>query len=578
MVKRLKLIATLHSVLILGIGLALVSACDSEAPQHASPPSATSSAIWLSPDSSAILGDEPSFGLAAQESSTGADDSLATMELPAGAVCAGIAYRNGKGQQVTGTRVCAPAACDHSNQTSCVTQQDFPAIDPNAIKPDEMTVNATIAGVTGTFSATSYQDCTATNQANCTSTATYLPIEATLLKPANIKAGVVLSPTLTGAYPSAAHPLVGAPVGGAPLNTKLTEVLTAAKIGYFWLASGKVQTVTGDNRLHANNLLNGHTAYGVAGTAIKTLPPACTKDDEIACTVTPPMLAVKPAELNAAHIKKGVTIGGVTGIYPSDAAPLANASSNIPNLDLEANYDQLRSVSAFEYFDRTGKQYQNAGDPQLTAANIKSGETVLGVTGTLLEADKDSVTVWDLGHEIIHEGDQGQLHAWNWCYNKTDCDVKYFKDYSRHAYNSGQNCSSSSKTCVFRNLFQEIDWAFPLDAAKLGWENAGKYCKDLDLLGKTNWRLASQKEAMQSATNGIINLEIFTSTYFQAPAPVRFWTSTAANVTPGNITRVAYAADKDIFVEDKADGSVTHHLACVRDLEPEEAAAAKRAQ
>lgn len=585
MVQRLKLTAPLQNALILCVGLALLASCDSAARQNASSSSSDSAAIWLSPDRPTILSAEPAFGLADQSVSAepAADDSLATMELPVGAVCGGIAYRNGKGKQVTGTRTCPPKACEQSGEANCVTVDDYPAVDKKAIKANQMTDNITIAGVTGTYNTSAYKDCTVTNQSDCTSNATFLPIETSILTPGNIKAGKKLSDTFTGAYPSAAHHLKGAPTTGAVAfnGAAHTEVLTATKTGYFWLSSGKVQTATGDNRLHANNLLLNHKAYGVTGNATKTLPPACIKDNDVSCTVTAPWLAVKPADLNAAHIKKGVTIGGVTGIYPSDAAPLASAATNIADLDLQTNYNQLSSATNFEYFDREGNQYKLAGEPTLNAANLKAGETVLGVTGTLLEADKDSLTTFDHSHEINHEGKEGQLHGWSWCYNKGDCTTKYWRDVTPLADANNKPCSTNSKTCVFRNLLQELDWAFALDAAKRDWQSAGEYCRDLELYGKTNWRLANQKEALQAAANGMINLQLFDASYFQGTAPpVRFWTATMATLAAGESTRVVYAADKDMFVEDngKVNGSITHNLACVRDLEPAEAAAAKRAQ
>ncbi len=107
-------------------------------------------------------------------------------------------------------------------------------------------------------------------------------------------------------------------------------------------------------------------------------------------TLVPPDVS----NLTPGNIKRGVTIAGVRGKFPSTEFPLPRFTSSNADINSTAAVDsvttdltdfsnQLGSDSYFEYWDETGIRYTNKGDSDLIATNVKSGVILasLAVTG-----------------------------------------------------------------------------------------------------------------------------------------------------------------------------------------------------
>jgi hypothetical protein len=185
------------------------------------------------------------------------------------------------------------------------------------------------------------------------------------------------------------------------------------------------------SQLLASNIREGVTLAGVTGTLIPQIPsasaspvpsdnqsttsgtvsqcaappPACSANEEIGCITTSSFKAADFSNLIAANIKTGATIAGVTGIYPSVLAPLAESSgTDLTSLTATVpagtyqffksdgtrvtgtvsdagtvtpkTTDQVLAVSLYRTF--TVK-----GDAALVPGNIRATTSLFGVTGTL---------------------------------------------------------------------------------------------------------------------------------------------------------------------------------------------------
>lgn len=521
--------------------------------------------IWLTPGK-AVPGAK--LALSGGET-TAAKQPVPIMELLAEQVCAGISFRDSKDSIRVGTKFCA-GPCTESGQKGCQTTSQYPAVDLGSIDPYAIKVGAKVANIEGQYTPDNYYACTFTGEQNCTSTVDYLPLVKTILNPGNIKRDVAIGSKFVGAYPSKDYPLAAKPPAGQlPLtNDVMLEAISSGKTYYLYNGSGELSTVTGDIRLHKNNIKAGYTVYGVKGEATAQPAKACSTTGQTSCNIAGEWLSLKPSDISSAVIKKGAKILGITGTYPSQVTPLEGSSIAIADLNL-TSYAQLSSEETFEYFGPDGKWYHRTGNAKLKPDNIAEGKTILGVTGTVKPLDPSSLSAVDLRVKIAKPDGYGNgwLSPTTWCNTKAECLTTYWRDETSKV--SGSGCTEQSKTCIFRNLLQHTDWAFPMDAALTDWENAGITCRDLDLNGNTDWRLPTQKEAMQSAAHGMILMGVFTKAYFkEAPAAPNLWTSTTITTgTPPNPYRALYSSAMDGFI--KALRSDNHSIACVRSDTPQ---------
>lgn len=549
---------------ILGAILCLTS-CD-QGPTPLSPELSVHSSgdtIWLTPGKAV-----PQAKLALSGGESAATQPVPIMELLPEQVCAGTSFRDSKDSIQVGTKLCA-GPCTESGQKDCQTTSQYPAVDLGAIDPYAIKVGAKVADIEGQYSADDYYDCKFTGEQNCTSAANFLPLTKEILNPGNIKKGVTIGSHFVGAYPSEDYPLIPKPPAGQlPLtNDVMLEAISSDKTYYLYNGSGELSTVKGDSRLHKNNIKAGYTVYGVKGEATPQPAKACSAIGHTSCNIEGEWLSLNPSDISSAVIKKGAQILGIEGTYPSQGTPLEGSNVAIADLNL-TSYAQLSSEETFEYFGPDGKWYHRTGTADLKPDNIAAGEPILGVTGTVQPLDPSSLSAMDLRLNVAKpDGDgNGLLSPTTWCETKAQCLTTYWSDETSQV--SGSDCTEQSKTCIFRNLLQHTDWAFPMDAALTDWESAGITCRDLVLNGQDDWRLPTQKETMQSAAHGMSLLGVFTKDYFKnAPAAPNLWTSTTITTgTPPNPYRALYSGATDGFI--KALRSDNHSIACVRSYTP----------
>lgn len=290
--------------------------------------------------------------------------------------------------------------------------------------------SVTIAGVAGSATLESHSNCGSDGATSCVAVAGYPAANSANVLAANIKSGVTIA-GVAGQYPSATYPLPGAGATADLTNANFNAQVNNATAFEYWDSAGARQTGTGDANIAAANIISGTTVFGTAGSAVVETHAACSTDGGISCV--PDGTTYKAAKLAnftapdvksgvtvagvagsatmeshsncaadgatgcvaiatyksalgtnvaAGNIKSGVVIGGVTGQYPSATYTLSNASSTA-DLTSGTFSTQIKSGTAFEYWDSTGTRQVGAGDANIVAAKILNGTTIFGTTGSV---------------------------------------------------------------------------------------------------------------------------------------------------------------------------------------------------
>lgn len=420
-----------------------------------------------------------------------------------------------------------------------------------------------------------------------TGAGTLVVADLTNLAAGNVKFGVTIN-GVVGAYTGAAGPDLTNLVAG---NVKSGVVISGvtgsydnrpadcsgnAQIGCVSTTAYKSADLT---NLSAGNILTGVTIAGVSGSVVAEAHVNCTSNGQVGCVSTSTYKAADLTNLSAANIKSGVSIAGTAGQFPSATYKLAGADSTADLTD--ATFDaKVKSATAFEWFDAEGARYTYQGDADLNlAANVKSGVTIFGQTGTFVGTEPDA---WDLRKGVTVGSTTGKL--------KTSCrngsriasfDNPYPATNGTTGGNSNVNtwdtldayantlfgpsfdvnslwtadnlCSgtwstlaSPSEDAVFRRLEAEgvstaptwsgyedrisnLWWAFNTNEST--WSDAVNHCVILNINGVTGWRLPTQKELMEFYVHGASRLTGFGGGYdlfgFGATPEYIMWAATS---------------------------------------------------
>jgi hypothetical protein len=185
---------------------------------------------------------------------------------------------------------------------------------------------------------------------------------------------------------------------GAGLGERQLEILEfETKLATFVMVADEIgnslKIYTGDSsdvcssRLYIDK--NGRTQTGTKNCGSSSVAD-CTTEGQTGCKNTRAFISADVAKVVAGNIKSGVTLGGVTGSYPSSTYPLSDATSTT---DLTNFTTQLTSDGTFEFWDSAGTRHTGSGDGDFIAANVKSGVTFenLSITGSLAVPN-----VWDV--------------------------------------------------------------------------------------------------------------------------------------------------------------------------------------
>lgn len=159
----------------------------------------------------------------------------------------------------------------------------------------------------------------------------------------------------------------------------------------FWDSFGNVYIASGSADLVSSNILNTVSLFGISGSAIAK-PSDCITDGEIGCVATPSFKAVDMSNLTIGNIRNGISVGGITGDFPSNIYKLSGAGGNLP-INSALYQARIKSDLYFEYWDAAGQRHTNNGDADIQAANLKKDVVIFGTTGTF---EPPALNEWDL--------------------------------------------------------------------------------------------------------------------------------------------------------------------------------------
>jgi hypothetical protein len=345
-------------------------------------------------------------------------------DLIAGNIKSGINLFN-----VVGNVAPPPANCTSDGADGCVVDgTSYKAAKLSQFSPGDIKSGVTIAGVSGSLG-----NCGADGVAGCVvvgptmaaavttgigskilSGSTIAGVSGNVTLPA---AGKVLTGTQYGVFgtgstgtltlPAAAYVLSGSGSFGDP-GAAVTPTLTLPVVGDVFAgiqygAGGTSSTGT-LTLASAANVRTSQGAFGRGGNSVTPTLADCASDGATGCVAVTGYKAANMTNVTEATIRSGVTIAGVTGNFPSATHPLSDASATTDLSSLAAS----TSAGSYEWWSSNGTRYTGtisdagtinpttatqtfntsvyrtftvAGNGNLTAANIKNGTTIFGVTG-----------------------------------------------------------------------------------------------------------------------------------------------------------------------------------------------------
>lgn len=457
-------------------------------------------------------------------------ETLPIMTLPATEVCSGIAYINNKGDRTEGVKNCQVVPCNKPNQTGCLTTVDHPSFEKKAVEAEHIVRGYSIGGIQGTFNphAPKPVACTKHGDSACVSNVAFPAVERAKITAGNIVKGTVFPGMATGAYPSQQYPLPGYdPAHKMLTSTNLSSALQHTGNLQFWTIRGERQVVAADVGLAPANIPAGKSIHGIKGKMKRDTFPVCNKDGQYNCQVKQGYLAVKATDLLPENFRNGVKVSdSITGTYPSAATPLAAASATVPDLRADTFRQRMASDSTFEFFDRFGRRYRARGDSNVVPSHIKAGVTLWGTPGrfqgTLADENFDEFDILK-GHSL---GDiKGKLDPF--CATNGTCRPDFWLDRSVNNEGKLTKCNSgSARNCVFYHKITKRTWLFPKVESTMDWAASTALCKGERFDGHSDWRLPSQKEAMQAMAQGMKALPFHQRYSKKFEGSERFWTST----------------------------------------------------
>ena len=520
---------------------------------------------------------------------------------PANCFTAGEQACVATGTYFAGT-TCGADASNCFLPTYSLATQPLKAISFNAIDPAKMLDSLTLSEVTGTVvsrgswaltatfpGAGYYSGVSATPAASTIATSmTILGVEGSaVLTPANCSSDgatgcVVVGPSYAAAVTTGAASkiLSGQSVAGVAGNVTLPaagKVYTGITFG---VSAGQTGTLTipiaghvlassgtfGDPAVAvtptltiptADNVRTSNGSFGVAGNGTTPTLADCSTNGATGCVTTSTYKSGDLTNLTEGNIKNGTTIAGVAGLYPNATytLPSSGGAAGLTNATFDA---KVKSATAFEYWTEAGAREQSVGDADITAANIASGVSIFGLSGSIAAAVAPNA--WDVRVGTVVNGVTGKLKVncrnrvrsalynydgavgdipntpvitgtlidyWDtiddynanatglptsvvtgWTNN--DCggketgadDANVWKDVTT-AGTGAATCVGSPEKCTMKDKITGLHWSKIQQSLPQNWSQAINICDVLSFNGQTDWRLPTQKELMEAYTHGI---------------------------------------------------------------------------
>lgn len=280
---------------------------------------------------------------------------------------------------------------------------------------------------------------------------------------------------------------------------------------------------------------------------------------------TQPLKAIAIATVTPGDIRRGVSIGGIQGEFPSSAYPLERYSSDSGSstavqaaggitTDLTQFTTQMTADGSFEFWDETGVRHTGSGDAQILDANVKAGVNFenLSVSGSF-SGSTSYPNAWDVRVGVDRgDGTMGKLKVncrnainntyynydgttaaitnavetggttfdwWDsiedyyglpassgfpasWSVAENYCGGTTTSDDDANVWRDTTTAGCSGAACRYRDKITKLQWS-KVAATGRTWAQAVNDCATLSLDGVSGWRLPTQKELAAASAHGI---------------------------------------------------------------------------
>lgn len=501
---------------------------------------------------------------------------------------AGAAAKIQSGQvlaAITGTATVKPANCSSDGAEGCTSTATYPAVDKAAkltAQTAKIHSSLTIAGVSGTLA-----DCAGDGDTSCNTTAAFPSANgataAGKILSGNVLAGINGSGQGRPSDCNSDNGTECTAVANYPSVVKADVTSHAAKIRSGVTIAGVNGTLgncssdggldcvavtgfaAGDTSTAAPKIQNGQTVAGVSGTALAR-PANCSNDNQSSCVTVAAYPSVDKSLVTADVLKSGVTILGVTGVYPNSTYKLPGASGTTDLISSNFNSSVIGS-GTFEWWDSAGNRYTATGDTDIAAGNIQSGTSIFGVNGTYApnctsdnqtaclttsrfkSVATSTLSAGDIKESKVIGGTTGAMKYY-WVngsklssFNRTSGSGASSSTINADIYDSitdpGEGATVPSgypsiasmtanwtrdslsdsnsngicdgvEACVYYDKRAKRMWG-NMSSGFVTWENAIAYCENLSYGGYNDWRLPMEKEAYQGYVDGFAYLDGITN-------------------------------------------------------------------
>ena len=324
--------------------------------------------------------------------------SLASSNIRSGVVIGGV----------EGILSGSPASCSSDGEIQCVANTNYRAA-ATASLAHKVVSGYTVAGTAGEVSLPTISDV----RAAVTYGIAGAPLTGNLHIPttANVKSGITYgaaSSEFTGSLVTPSPSDVEAGVNFGADGTELTGNFAVPSTGdvQFGVSYGGLGTeLVGTFQTPALAKVLSSESFGANGseftgtianctsamsqdcyaTSIYYAAPVCGSDGDVSCVVDDGTnyRAADVSQLLSDNIKRGSTIGGITGNFPSAASPLPRYSDDGSTTntigtdiaDLTNFQTQLKQNDTFEFWDASGIRRTGSGDTDIANVNVVTGIT-----------------------------------------------------------------------------------------------------------------------------------------------------------------------------------------------------------
>ncbi|MGE0172685.1 MAG: DUF1566 domain-containing protein, partial [Oligoflexales bacterium] len=448
------------------------------------------------------------------------------------------------------------SSCSSDGAVGCVTVAAFKSAKMADAIATNIKSGVTIAGVAGSVTEESHSSCSSDGAVGCVTVAAFKSAKMADAIATNIKSGV----TIAG-------------VAGSVTEESHSSCSSDGAVGCVTVAAFKSAKMAD---AIATNIKSGVTIAGVAGSVTEESHSNCSSDGATGCIT---VAAYKSADMSAAvagNIKLGVTIAGTAG-----SAIVITGATGTADLTAATFNNQVKSTTAFEYWDSNGLRHNHGGDADIVMGNIKGSVDIFGTTGTFgsnctadgqtgctttatyKSADTGAYSTWDIRKGKTVGGKVGDLIfprnmvnnsqfqrtigtlAGNDMYDTIDDDnfagafptqypsgwqqasgANWIMDSTNDVGGGGgtdsDDACSGAEHCVFVDRISGMMWAKDNGTA-YNFEGAITLCEGLTYGGYGDWRLPTQKELMQAYVDGIWSRKAATGLSL---ATASYWSST----------------------------------------------------